>query len=125
MSVYETLTHAQRAYFDSAIMLLAFLLLGRYLDAAMRRKTRGVAANLAALRAPLACRLGADGRETMVAAAALRRGDRVLARPGEVLPVDGVVIAGASHARRKHRHRRDRAPSRLPRRAGLRRQPES
>jgi Cu2+-exporting ATPase len=96
MSVYETLTHAQRAYFDSAIMLLAFLLLGRYLDAAMRRKTRGVAANLAALRAPLACRLGADGRETMVAAAALRRGDRVLARPGEVLPADGVVIAGAS-----------------------------
>ncbi len=96
MSVHETLTHAQRAYFDSAIMLLAFLLLGRYLDAAMRRKTRGVAANLAALRAPLACRLGADGRETMVAAAALRRGDRVFARPGEVLPADGLVTAGAS-----------------------------
>jgi Cu2+-exporting ATPase len=96
MSVYETLNHAERAYFDSAIMLLAFLLLGRYLDAAMRRKTRSVAANLAALRAPLACRLGADGRETMVAAAQLRRGDRVLARPGDVLPADGVVVAGAS-----------------------------
>ena len=96
MSVYETLTHAEHAYFDSAIMLLAFLLLGRYLDAAMRRKTRAVAANLAALRAPLACRLSEDGGERMVPAAQLRRGDRVLVRPGEVLPADGAVIGGAS-----------------------------
>ncbi len=96
MSVFETLTHAHRVYFDSAIMLLAFLLLGRYLDAAMRRKTRGFAANLAALRAPLARRLGADGRETMIAATQLQRGDHVLARPGDVLPADGVVIAGVS-----------------------------
>ena len=124
MSVHETLTHAQRAYFDSAIMLLAFLLLGRYLDAAMRRKTRGVAANLAALRAPLACRLGADGRETMVAAAALRRGDRRAHASGRGFASRWRRGRRRVDARRKHRHRRDRAPSRLPRRAGLRRQPE-
>src|SRR6516225_1197663 len=40
MSVVETATHATHAYFDSAIMLLLFLLVGRYLDLAMRRKTR-------------------------------------------------------------------------------------
>ncbi|WP_051134135.1 heavy metal translocating P-type ATPase [Methylocystis sp. ATCC 49242] len=96
MSVYETVTHAEHAYFDSAAMLLTFLLLGRFLDHAMRRKTRAVAANLAALRAPLACRLSAEGAETLVPLAQIRPGDVVLVRPGERLPVDGVVASGAS-----------------------------
>ncbi len=96
MSVYETLTHAAHAYFDSAIMLLAFLLLGRFLDHAMRRKTRAVAANLAALRAPIACRISADGAETLAPLATIAPGDVLLVRPGERLPVDGVVATGAS-----------------------------
>ncbi|MGJ0506762.1 MAG: heavy metal translocating P-type ATPase [Methylocystis sp.] len=96
MSVYETLTHAEHAYFDSAAMLLTFLLLGRFLDHARRRKTRAVAANLAALRAPLACRLSADGSETLTPLAKIEPGDLVLSRPGERLPVDGVVESGAS-----------------------------
>ncbi|WP_442754537.1 heavy metal translocating P-type ATPase [Methylocystis sp. JAN1] len=96
MSVYETLTHAEHAYFDSATMLLSFLLLGRFLDHAMRRKTRAVAANLAALRAPLACRLTADGAETFTPLARIVPGDVVLVRPGERLPVDGVVATGVS-----------------------------
>ena len=50
MSLYETIHHAHHAYFDSAIMLLFFLLLGRVLDQVMRRKTRAVAGNLLALR---------------------------------------------------------------------------
>ncbi|MBU3889597.1 cadmium-translocating P-type ATPase [Methylosinus sporium] len=96
MSVYETLTHAPHAYFDSATMLLAFLLLARYLDCAMRRKTRAVAANLAALRAPAACRLGADGAQSYVPLAALAPGDHALVRPGERIPADGVVLSGDS-----------------------------
>jgi Cu2+-exporting ATPase len=96
MSVYETATHAEHAYFDSATMLLAFLLLGRFLDHAMRRKTRAVAANLAALRAPLARRLSPEGVETLAPLAVIAPGDLVLARPGERLPVDGVVVRGAS-----------------------------
>ena len=51
MSLIETANHAEHAYFDSAIMLLFFLLVGRALDHAMRRKTRAVAGNLAALKA--------------------------------------------------------------------------
>jgi Cu2+-exporting ATPase len=96
MSVYETVTHAEHAYFDSAAMLLTFLLLGRFLDHAMRRKTRAVAANLAALRAPLACRLSDDGAETLTPLAKIAAGDLVLTRPGERVAVDGVIVSGAS-----------------------------
>src|SRR5689334_8425901 len=54
MSVVETVHHAEHAYFDAAIMLLTFLLVGRYLDQNMRRRTRAVAGNLAALKAETA-----------------------------------------------------------------------
>jgi Cu2+-exporting ATPase len=61
MSVIETANHASHAYFDSAIMLLFFLLCGRYLDHALRRKTRAVAGNLAALKGEVAHRF--EGNE--------------------------------------------------------------
>ena len=48
MSLIETTNHAAHAYFDSAIMLIFFLLIGRYCELAIRRKTRSVAANLSA-----------------------------------------------------------------------------
>ena len=96
MSLVETATHAEHAYFDSAIMLLFFLLCGRYLDHAMQRKTRAVAGNLAALKAETAHRFGRNQEIVVVPAAALRPGDRVLVRPGERVPADGVVISGTS-----------------------------
>jgi P-type Cu2+ transporter len=95
MSMAETASHAKHAYFDSAMMLLFFLLCGRALDHAMRRKTRAVASNLAALKAEFAYRL--DGAELVrVPAAALKPGDRLLVRPGERIPADGVVLSGTS-----------------------------
>jgi Cu2+-exporting ATPase len=96
MSVYETATHATHAYFDSAVMLLFFLLCGRYLEHAMRRRTRAVAGNLAALKAEVAHRFDAGGEVVMVPVAALRPGDRLLVRPGERVPADGTVISGSS-----------------------------
>ncbi len=88
MSVVETANHAEHAYYDSAIMLLFFLLVGRTLDHAMRRRTRAVAGNLAALRAETAHRFNGD-ELVNVPAAALKAGDRVLVRPGERVPADG------------------------------------
>ncbi len=96
MSLIETATHATHAYFDSAVMLIFFLLCGRYLDHAMRRRTRAVAGNLAALKAETASRLLDHGEIVQVPAAALRIGDRILVRPGERIPADGVVTGGHS-----------------------------
>ncbi len=96
LSVYETATHAAHAYFDSALMLLFFLLCGRYLDLAMRRKTRLFAGNLASLKAEFAHRLDENGELTRLPVSALEPGDRVLVRPGELIPVDGCIIDGAS-----------------------------
>ena len=96
MSVVETINHAHHAYFDSAIMLLFFLLCGRYLDYAMRRKTRAVAGNLAALKAEVAHRFEKNGEVVTVPIAALMPGDRLLVRPGERVPADGVIVSGDS-----------------------------
>jgi P-type Cu2+ transporter len=96
MSVVETFDHAEHAYFDAAIMLLTFLLVGRYLDQNMRRRTRAVAANLSALKAETATKfVGADS-VSVVPVAALAPGDIVLLRPGERSAVDGTVIEGSS-----------------------------
>jgi Cu2+-exporting ATPase len=96
MSLVETIGQAQHAYFDSAVMLLFFLLCGRYLDRAMRRRTRAVAGNLAAMRAETAHRVEADGTRVQVPASALEPGDFVLVRTGERIPADGVVTEGHS-----------------------------
>jgi P-type Cu2+ transporter len=96
LSLYETIGHAAEAYFDSAIMLLFFLLCGRYLDCAMRRKTRVFAGNLASLKGEFAHRLDAGGSLTRVPVSELAAGDRVLVRPGENIPADGIVLDGNS-----------------------------
>jgi P-type Cu2+ transporter len=95
LSVYETQHHADHAYFDSAIMLLAFLLAGRVVDQAMRRRTKTAAGNLAALKGENALRF--DGAEWgLVPVAALATGDRLLVRAGERVPADGVIVEGKS-----------------------------
>ena len=92
MSVVETAHHAQDAYFDSAIMLLFFLLVGRTLDHAMRRKTRAVAGNLAALKAETAHRFTGD-ELVSVPVAALKPATGCWSA-GERIPADGMVIGG-------------------------------
>ncbi|MES5487845.1 heavy metal translocating P-type ATPase [Bradyrhizobium sp. INPA03-11B] len=95
-SVIETLNHAEHAYFDAAIMLIAFLLAGRYLDQNMRRRTRAFAGNLAALKAETATKFISPIEIRTVPAAAIRPGDIVLLRPGERCAVDGNVVEGRS-----------------------------
>lgn len=96
MSVVETIHHADHAYFDAAIMLLTFLLVGRFLDQNMRRRTRAVAGNLAALKAETAAKFVGPDEISQVPVAAIHPGDIVLLRPGERCAVDGTVIEGRS-----------------------------
>ena len=96
MSVVETANHRPEAYFDSALMLIFFLLIGRYLEQTMRQRTRAVAGNIAALRSPLAARVNPDGSVTQVPTARIAADDIVLVRPGERIPVDGSIVAGTS-----------------------------
>ncbi len=96
MSVYETAHHAEHAYFDSALMLLFFLLLGRVLDHVMRLKTRATAANLAAFRVPMASRLALDGSVSDVPADALVPGEVIVVAAGQRIAADGLIIKGHS-----------------------------
>ncbi len=96
MSVVETFHHAEHAYFDAALMLITFLVAGRYLDQSMRRRTRAVAGNLAALKAETATKFVGADEICEVPIAAVQAGDIVLLRPGERSAVDGAVIEGQS-----------------------------
>jgi Cu2+-exporting ATPase len=96
MSLFETAHHAEHAYFDSAIMLIFFLLCGRLADQILRRKTRSVAENLAAFKAETAHRISETNELVLVPASSLRAGDRIVVKPGERIPADGRIIAGSS-----------------------------
>ncbi len=95
ISLFETIKGGHHAYFDAAVSLCFFLLAGRYLDYRSRAAARSAAEELAALEVPRALRLDGEA-ETMVAIADLRPGDLVRVRPGARMPVDGVVVDGAS-----------------------------
>ena len=99
ISLYETAHSGEKAYFDAAVMLSFFLLLGRYLDHRSRALARSAAEELAALEVPRATVL-VEGAEVLRPIAEVARGDLVLVRPGGRMPVDGVVDAGASEVDR-------------------------
>ncbi len=96
MSVWETINHGEHAYFDAAVMLLFFLLIGRTLDQAMRARARGAITRLSRLGARHAVRLNAAGEQQRVPVDAIAPGDQLLIRAGDRVPVDGEVVEGTS-----------------------------
>lgn len=96
VSLIETIGRGKHAYFDGVVMLLFLLLIGRYLDHALREKARTAAKELLALQALSAQRQRSDGTVEGVAASAIAPGDILLLAPGDRAPVDAVVIDGAS-----------------------------
>jgi P-type Cu2+ transporter len=80
-------------YLDTAMGILLFVTVGRYLEAASRARTTDALAALVGQMPADALRLR-DGREERVPLAALVPGDRIRVRPGERLPVDGEVVEG-------------------------------
>src|SRR5690606_18133740 len=84
-------------YFEASAVVIALVLLGKYLESSAKRQTSAAIRALEALRPERALRLG-EGREENVAIGALRLGDIVVVKPGERFPVDGEVIDGESQA---------------------------
>lgn len=96
MSLSETLTQGPHAYFDSAITLLFFLLIGRVLDHRARGQARAIAEQLLTLRTVDATVLLDDGTTARRSQHAIAPGQRLLVGTGERIAADGVVERGAS-----------------------------
>ncbi|WP_024682379.1 heavy metal translocating P-type ATPase [Pseudomonas syringae] len=101
LSVYQWLHAAPgttpHLYFEASAVVIALVLLGKYLESRAKRQTASAIRALEALRPDRALRL-TDGVEQDVAISELRLGDAVLVKPGERFPVDGEVLEGRSHA---------------------------
>ena len=82
-------------FYDTAVMLASFLTLGRYLEARAKGRTSDAIKNLIGLRPKTATVIRGD-REIEVAIEEVVVGDVLLIRPGEKVPVDGVVVGGES-----------------------------
>ncbi len=96
VSLHETLTGQQHAFFDSAITLLFFLLIGRTLDRRARGRARESVRALLALASRSATVLAADGSAVSRRVDQLATGDTLLVAAGDRLGADGVVSAGVS-----------------------------
>ena len=87
---------APDVYFEAALFIIALVLVGRALEARAKHQTTRALRRLVALQPPVARVRLADGGEADRDVAALTVGDLVVIRPGERLPVDGVVVEGRS-----------------------------
>ncbi len=82
-------------YFESAAMIVVLISIGKYLECRSKAKTSTTLKALLALR-PQHARVIRDGVEVLIALDQVAVGDQIKVLPGETMPVDGVVVSGAS-----------------------------
>jgi len=92
--LYEGLRGAMHPPFETAAALVAFLLVGKFLEAKAKHRATDALEALLKLAPAMAFRLAADGSEEEVPSSLLVPGDRVRVKPGGAIPVDGLVDAG-------------------------------
>jgi P-type Cu+ transporter len=83
-------------YFESAAVIVTLVLMGQVLELRARQRTSGAIRALLGLAPKTARRIGEDGREADVPLEEIQPGDRLRVRPGEKVPVDGVLLEGGS-----------------------------
>jgi Cu+-exporting ATPase len=86
---------AGHVYFETAAVIITLILVGKYLEARAKSQTGAAIRALIGLQ-PKTARVVRGGREVDIPAADVRRGDIVIVRPGEKIPVDGVIVSGSS-----------------------------
>ena len=101
LSVYQWLAHGDDGgvhalYFEASAVVITLVLLGKWLETRAKRQTTEAIRALNALR-PQTARVRRDGRDVELPMARVVPGDLVVVRPGERVPVDGLVTEGASH----------------------------
>lgn len=85
--------HTPHLYFESSAVVIALVLLGKYLESRAKRQTTEAIRALQSLRPDTARKL-LEGIETDVSLSAVAVGDRLIVRPGERIPTDGILHAG-------------------------------
>ncbi|HSH91967.1 MAG TPA: heavy metal translocating P-type ATPase, partial [Ramlibacter sp.] len=100
LSVYLLVVHfdhgmSNHLYFEASAVVITLVLLGKWLETRAKRQTTEAIRALNALR-PETARVRRGGQEVDLPISAVLRGDFVVVRPGERMPVDGVVVEGAS-----------------------------
>lgn len=95
LSSWNTIRGAGAVYFDSVVMFVFFILLGRYLQSYIRSRMGKIFHMLAATENRIVSRLRDDAEE-FITASQIRVGDRLRIRPDEAFPVDGIVLKGSA-----------------------------
>ena len=85
----------QHVYFETSAVIITLIKLGKMLESRTKGRTGGAIRKLMGLR-PKTAAIFVDGKEQVIPLAAVKVGDLVLVRPGERIPVDGVVVEGES-----------------------------
>lgn len=96
VSLMEALRGGEHAYFDAAVMLLFFLLIGRWLDHRLRTRARSAARDLLALQSATALRQLPSGDVESISTKSIKPGDRLVLNPGTRLAVNAQVVSGRS-----------------------------
>ena len=89
------MSYIDEFYFESAAMILTLITVGKLLEARAKGKTTDALKSLMKL-APKTAVILKDGKEVTVPIEQVRKGDRYIVRPGESIPVDGIVLHGSS-----------------------------
>lgn len=93
--MYGVMMYMHELYFESAAMILTLITVGKMLEARSKGKTTDALKNLIKL-APKTAVILVDGKETQVSVDKVKKGDIFVVRPGESIPVDGIIIEGSS-----------------------------
>lgn len=94
MSIYESMTNGAEAYFDAAVTLLFFLLIGRYLDYLMREKARNAVKQLSMAMSRGSILIYDDGTEDYIELQDIKPGMKLRIKSGERMPVDCEIHSG-------------------------------
>lgn len=93
--MYGVMMYMHELYFESAAMILTLITVGKMLEARSKGKTTDALKSLISL-APKTAVILVNGKETQVSIEKVKKGDIFVVRPGENIPVDGIIIEGSS-----------------------------